>query len=153
MWQAGDTTVGRRALALPFVPCDIWTDVHKADRQRYLLNAYRVLLTRARQGMIIFVPPDDQSDPTRLPRLKYYERARAVSNLCCSNRKSPKRSPIASRLTRRWGCFCAWPAREEILHRRTKRPSVRFASKRPAGESLAGERPRGSSGMSSRVSF
>ena len=34
----------------------------------YLLNAYRVLLTRARQGMIIFVPPGDHNDPTRLPR-------------------------------------------------------------------------------------
>ncbi|MBE7500115.1 MAG: DUF2075 domain-containing protein [Verrucomicrobiales bacterium] len=34
---------------------------------RYLLNAYRVLLTRARQGMAIFVPPGDPDDPTRLP--------------------------------------------------------------------------------------
>lgn len=25
----------------------------------YLKNAYRVLLTRARQGMVIFVPPGD----------------------------------------------------------------------------------------------
>jgi hypothetical protein len=32
-----------------------------------LLNAYRVLLTRARQGMVLFVPPGDRSDPTRLP--------------------------------------------------------------------------------------
>ena len=31
------------------------------------LNAYRVLLTRARQGMVIFVPPGDESDPTRVP--------------------------------------------------------------------------------------
>jgi len=29
------------------------------------LNAYRVLLTRARQGMVIFVPPGEDSDPTR----------------------------------------------------------------------------------------
>jgi hypothetical protein len=46
---------------------DSWTNVNKADRRRYLLNAYRVLLTRARQGMAIFVPPGDQRDPTRLP--------------------------------------------------------------------------------------
>lgn len=46
---------------------DSWTTIHKADRQRYLLNAYRVLLTRARQGMVIFVPPGDESDPTRDP--------------------------------------------------------------------------------------
>ena len=31
---------------------DRWTSIHKEERQRYLLNAYRVLLTRARQGMI-----------------------------------------------------------------------------------------------------
>ena len=30
-------------------------------------NAYRVLLTRARQGMVIFVPPGDRADPTRSP--------------------------------------------------------------------------------------
>jgi len=31
------------------------------------LNAYRVLLTRARQGMVIFVPPGDHRDATRAP--------------------------------------------------------------------------------------
>jgi DUF2075 family protein len=46
---------------------DAWTTVHKQDRKRYLLNAYRVLLTRARQGMVIFVPPGDEADPTRAP--------------------------------------------------------------------------------------
>jgi hypothetical protein len=45
-----------------------WTRIHKAARKRYLLNAYRVLLTRARQGMIIFVPPGDPSDATRNPQ-------------------------------------------------------------------------------------
>ena len=46
---------------------DVWTNIHKEDRKRYLLNAYRVLLTRARQGMVIFVPPGDEEDQTRLP--------------------------------------------------------------------------------------
>jgi hypothetical protein len=46
---------------------DAWTAIHKEDRKRYLLNAYRVLLTRARQGMVVFVPPGDESDPTRCP--------------------------------------------------------------------------------------
>lgn len=46
---------------------DAWQNVHKGDRKRYLLNAYRVLLTRARQGMVIFVPPGDEADPTRQP--------------------------------------------------------------------------------------
>jgi hypothetical protein len=33
----------------------------------YLKNAYRVLLTRARQGMAIVVPPGNAEDPTRNP--------------------------------------------------------------------------------------
>lgn len=44
-----------------------WTNVNNKDNQRYLLNSYRVLLTRARQGMVIFVPPGKRSDHTRLP--------------------------------------------------------------------------------------
>jgi hypothetical protein len=44
-----------------------WNRVMMPDRRRYLTNAYRVLLTRARQGMAIFVPPGSQDDPTRAP--------------------------------------------------------------------------------------
>ena len=44
---------------------DRWQHIHKTDRQTYLKNAYRVLLTRARQGMIIVVPEGDSEDPTR----------------------------------------------------------------------------------------
>jgi DUF2075 family protein len=44
-----------------------WVNIHNDANQRYLLNAYRVLLTRARQGMVIFVPPGERSDPTRDP--------------------------------------------------------------------------------------
>lgn len=44
-----------------------WQQIRKPERQQYQLNAYRVLLTRARQGMVIFVPPGESSDPTRLP--------------------------------------------------------------------------------------
>ncbi|MCF0230936.1 MAG: DUF2075 domain-containing protein, partial [Enterococcus sp.] len=44
-----------------------WTHRNNADQKRYLVNAYRVLLTRARQGMVIFVPrgTDEEEDPTR----------------------------------------------------------------------------------------
>lgn len=42
-----------------------WQKVHNADNRSYLKNAYRVLLTRARQGMVIFVPNGDASDPSR----------------------------------------------------------------------------------------
>lgn len=44
-----------------------WTDVKKSERRQYLKNAYRVLLTRARQGMVIFVPPGAKRDRTRSP--------------------------------------------------------------------------------------
>jgi hypothetical protein len=46
-----------------------WTSVKKPDRRQYLKNAYRVLLTRARQGMVIFVPPGRKRDRTRRPEL------------------------------------------------------------------------------------
>jgi hypothetical protein len=49
-----------------------WQNVNKPDSRQYLLNAYRVLMTRARQGMAIFVPPGDDQDPTRAP--SYYDR-------------------------------------------------------------------------------
>ena len=50
---------------------DRWTNVHNPENRRYLRNAYWVLLTRARQGMVIFVPPGDRNDPTRAP--EYYD--------------------------------------------------------------------------------
>jgi hypothetical protein len=43
-----------------------WKKVNSESRQRYLANAYRVLLTRARQGMVIYVPEGDDNDPTRM---------------------------------------------------------------------------------------
>lgn len=42
-----------------------WQNVNDSYRRVYLANAYRVLLTRARQGMVIFVPKGDERDPTR----------------------------------------------------------------------------------------
>jgi DUF2075 family protein len=44
-----------------------WHNIKKEERKMYLKNAYRVLLTRARQGMIIVVPHGDVLDPTRDP--------------------------------------------------------------------------------------
>jgi hypothetical protein len=44
-----------------------WNRINKRERQVYQKNAYRVLLTRARQGMVIVVPQGDLDDPTRLP--------------------------------------------------------------------------------------
>ena len=45
-----------------------WTNIKKAERKQYLKNAYRVLLTRARQGMVIVIPEGDIEDHTRNPR-------------------------------------------------------------------------------------
>ena len=42
-----------------------WMYVASEDRRLYLKNAYRVLLTRARQGMVIFVPEGSDTDQTR----------------------------------------------------------------------------------------
>ncbi len=44
---------------------DRWNRIRKPERQMYLKNAYRVLLTRARQGMVIVVPSGDSEDHTR----------------------------------------------------------------------------------------
>jgi hypothetical protein len=42
-----------------------WQSMIDESRRLYLKNAYRVILTRARQGMILFVPKGDSSDHTR----------------------------------------------------------------------------------------
>lgn len=48
-----------------------WMNIKNEDRIRYQKNAYRVLMTRARKGMIIVVPPGDADDHTRKPM--YYD--------------------------------------------------------------------------------
>ena len=48
-----------------------WNFIRQSERQNYLKNAYRVLLTRARQGMVIVVPQGDPEDPTR--KSEYYD--------------------------------------------------------------------------------
>lgn len=44
-----------------------WQNINKPESQAYQLNAYRVLLTRARQGMILVVPEGNREDHTRQP--------------------------------------------------------------------------------------
>ena len=47
-----------------------WQNINKPINQEYQINAYRVLLTRARQGMVIVVPNGDHGvppDETRKP--------------------------------------------------------------------------------------
>lgn len=44
-----------------------WQAVNDEARKIYVANAYRVLLTRARQGMVVFVPEGSDEDVTRVP--------------------------------------------------------------------------------------
>ena len=54
---------------------DKWNSENNDETKKYMLNAYRVLLTRARQGLVICVPEGNSNktpegfpeDPTRLP--------------------------------------------------------------------------------------
>ena len=48
-----------------------WQNINNIERRKYLKNAYRVLLTRARQGMVIVVPKGDLEDFTR--QSKFYD--------------------------------------------------------------------------------
>jgi hypothetical protein len=48
-----------------------WLHINKEHRKLYLKNAYRVLLTRARQGMVIVIPSGESLDLTRQPQ--YYD--------------------------------------------------------------------------------
>ena len=50
---------------------DHWNKINKPERQLYQKNAYRVLLTRARQGMVIVVPSGSSEDLTR--KHEYYD--------------------------------------------------------------------------------
>jgi hypothetical protein len=47
----------------------VWQQVRESTGRRFLENSYRVLLTRAREGLILWIPEGDDSDPTlaRLP--------------------------------------------------------------------------------------
>jgi DUF2075 family protein len=44
-----------------------WMNINQYIDQNYKINAYRVLLTRARQGMVIFIPEGSLLDKTRAP--------------------------------------------------------------------------------------
>jgi hypothetical protein len=48
-----------------------WHNIKKDERKQYLKNAYRVLLTRARQGMVIVIPEGNSEDHTR--KSEYYD--------------------------------------------------------------------------------
>jgi hypothetical protein len=51
-----------RTMAAP-----IWREAKKAERRQHRINGYRVLLTRARAGVVIYVPRGEPEDETRRP--------------------------------------------------------------------------------------
>lgn len=57
-----------------------WQSVHDLEKQKYIANSYRVLLTRGRQGVVIFVPEGDDSDPTR--REAFYDQTYEFLKSC-----------------------------------------------------------------------
>jgi hypothetical protein len=57
-----------------------WQHINKPERQIYQKNAYRVLLTRARQGMVLFVPEGDDRDHTR-PKMFYDQTYRYLKGI------------------------------------------------------------------------
>jgi hypothetical protein len=57
-----------------------WQCVNTLDRKRYLANSYRVLLTRARQGMVVYVPAGSDEDITRSP--SFYDKTFQMLEFC-----------------------------------------------------------------------
>lgn len=75
-----------------------WKNIRDPRKRQYLINKYRVLLTRAREGFIIWVPQGNESDPTRQSRgldrtAELLERAGATP----LTRQSPETQTIETR--------------------------------------------------------
>jgi len=65
-WDAGLRRIDEEWQMYKFIGTK-FTNRKAESERKYLMNAYRVLLTRARQGLIIFVPLGDSEDKTRDP--------------------------------------------------------------------------------------
>ena len=80
-----------------------WQSMIDESRRLYLKNAYRVILTRSRQGMILFVPKGDAFDRTRPP--SFYDGTFEFLHSC---RNSDARLKIDIRgYARQFGPLCA----------------------------------------------
>ncbi|MFB3917741.1 MAG: DNA/RNA helicase domain-containing protein [Terriglobales bacterium] len=64
IWN-GSTWISNRFNNKRWIPRKM-TSAGSAQKHQYRINAYRVLLTRARQGMVIYVPQPSLSDESRL---------------------------------------------------------------------------------------
>jgi hypothetical protein len=66
-----------------------WQVIAARSRRRFVENAYRVLLTRAREGLVVWVPEGESKDATREPQLldataEYFERCGAAVDVARS---------------------------------------------------------------------
>ena len=68
LWDADMQADTDRWTFWKFNGCTAWTHENNADNRKYMLNAYRVLLTRARQGMVICIPEGTPPHSRRPPR-------------------------------------------------------------------------------------
>ena len=59
-----------------------WTQIHDKANAQFRANTYRVLLTRAREGVCIFVPQGSHSDETR-SAVRFNEIARILIQAGC----------------------------------------------------------------------
>jgi DUF2075 family protein len=75
----GDLRPGDGAWAMHQFQGSNWRVSRDEVRQQYILNKYRVLLTRGREGLVIWVPRGDEQDRTRDPEM-YDEIAEALSS-------------------------------------------------------------------------
>lgn len=57
----------------------VWQKIGQSSAREFVVNSYRVLLTRARQGMTLFVPRGSNGDSTR-PRRPFDETAQFLSD-------------------------------------------------------------------------
>jgi hypothetical protein len=64
VWNASQGWQLRKLLS---GPNNRWVSIKNPDKRNFRKNAYRVLLTRARLGMAIFVPKGDEEDSTNMP--------------------------------------------------------------------------------------
>ncbi|MBC8643016.1 DUF2075 domain-containing protein [Caballeronia sp. EK] len=69
-----------------------WQSVNDATRRLYLKNAHRVILTRARQGLVLCIPRGDGNDWTRPPA--YYDGTYHFLQLCGLQTLDSDRSPV-----------------------------------------------------------
>ena len=75
LWDADMRYEKNRWIYYKFNGKNKWNPENNEENRKYMLNAYRVLLTRARQGIVICVPSGNgklgsdgfPEDPTRLP--------------------------------------------------------------------------------------